>query len=388
MVGSSSPAVLVSLLEHEAVPLEILRQRYGAILELVETLLGVVPQCDPYLEIWPPAFRSYNVMVPSLLNLPLVLWGLGARRSTVGLAMYVASRNAECAYCSAHTCSFALRRGATVEQVAAALAGEGLSEADRAAVAVARALSLVPATIGDAERNELRRHFSTADEAWIVLSVAMMGWLNKTMDALGVPLEDPIVAEVSTLISGTGWKPGPHMPDRLPPPAPPPPPDSLGKRLSVIRHAPKAIGLDKQWTKGVPNRWPAVGELLREKTGHDFPVLGRIPHRGPVRAMATMIRDNLCETVVGREEKLSAGLVYAEVVQNPSLAAQLRAMGAVEVEDSPVQILARAVSPSPAAVDEQVIESCRSLSPAAIVEVVTFVALLQMLHRLESYYPG
>ncbi len=53
--------------------------------------------------------RTYNVMVPNLLS-PFLGWGLGAPRSTVGLAMYVSSLMAGCAYCSAHSCSFALRR--------------------------------------------------------------------------------------------------------------------------------------------------------------------------------------------------------------------------------------------------------------------------------------
>jgi hypothetical protein len=63
--------MLVELLEQEAVPFETLHTRYGSLLELVRKILGVVPNCDPYLEIWPPAFRSYNMMVPNLLNLPL-----------------------------------------------------------------------------------------------------------------------------------------------------------------------------------------------------------------------------------------------------------------------------------------------------------------------------
>ena len=86
--------MLVELLEQEAVPFETLHTRYGSLLELVRKLLGVVPNCDSYLEIWPPAFRTYNVMVPNLLNLPFPGWGLGAPRSTVGLAMYVSSRTA------------------------------------------------------------------------------------------------------------------------------------------------------------------------------------------------------------------------------------------------------------------------------------------------------
>ena len=90
--------MLVDLLQRDAVPFETLHARYGPLLELVRRLLGVVPNCDPYLEIWPPAFRTYNLMVPNFLNLPLMVWGLGAPRATIGLAMYVSSRTAGCAY--------------------------------------------------------------------------------------------------------------------------------------------------------------------------------------------------------------------------------------------------------------------------------------------------
>lgn len=377
--------VLASLLESEAVPMDTLRSRYGALLALVDTLLGVVPNCDSYLEIWPTAFRSYNVMVPNLLNLPLLIWGLGAPRSTLGLAMYVASRSAECMYCSAHTCTFALRRGATVDEVASALEGKGLSARDRAAVRVARAISTIPVQITDADRATVREHLSPADEESLVLSIAMMGWLNKTMDALGIPLEEPTVAEVTSVIAASGWTVGKHM-EHVPAAAPPPKPDSLGKRLGVIRHAPKAVSLDKQWTKGVPSKWPAAGAFLREHTGHDWPVLGRLRRRNAIRAIATMIRDNFHDTIVGRAEKLAAGLIFADVAGNASLAAQLRTAGAAPIADSPVQQLARAIAPSPAAVDDATLTVARALPPAGIVEVVTFVALLQLLHRLETYY--
>jgi hypothetical protein len=379
--------MLVELLEKEAVPFETLHTRYGSLLELVRRIIGVVPNCDPYLEIWPPAFRTYNVMVPNFLNLPLMVWGLGAPRSTLGLAMYVSSRTAGCMYCSAHSCTFALRRGATVDEVTSALDGEpALTEADRAAVRVARALAVVPAAIDDEDRAELLRHFSETDAEWIVLSVAMMGWLNKTMDALGVPLEASTASEVNGVIAPSGWTPGQHMKGAVlagnPPDA-----DSLATRLSLIRYAPRAITLDKAWTKGVPDRWPYVGEYLRRQTGHSFPVLSRLRNRRAIRAIATMIKDNLSESVVGLDNKLAAGLIYAHTIGNPSLAQELHALGARELPDSPTQTLSRAISSSPAAVDQSVLESSRAIPPAGIVELVTFVSVLQMLHRLSSFYP-
>ncbi len=378
--------MLVELLEQEAVPFKTLHTRYGSLLELVRKLLGVVPNCDPYLEIWPPAFRTYNVMVPNLLNLPLMVWGFGAPRSTLGLAMYVSSRTAGCMYCSAHSCTFALRRGATVDEVASALGGEpALTEADRAAVRVARALAVVPAAVGEEERAELRRHFSETDAEWIVLSIAMMGFLNKAMDALGVPLEEATVSEVTGVITPSGWTPGQHMKGAVVA-GDPPGADSLATRFGLIRYAPQAIKLDKAWTEGVPDRWPAVGEYLRQRTGHSFPVLSRLRNRRAIRAIATMIKDNLGESVTGLDEKLAAGLIYAHTVGNPSLAEELRALGARELPDSPTQTLARAISSSPAAVDQSALESSRAIPPAGIVELVSFVSVLQMLHRLSSFY--
>ena len=379
--------MLVELLEQEAVPIETLHTRYGSLLELVRKLLGVVPNCDPYLEIWPSAFRTYNVMVPNLLNLPLMVWGFGAPRSTLGLAMYVSSRTAGCMYCSAHSCTFALRRGATVDEVASALDGvPSLSEADRAAVRVARALAVVPSAIDDEARAELRSHFSETDAEWIVLSIAMMGFLNKAMDALGVPLEEATASEVNGVISPSGWTTGQHMKGAVQS-GDPPGADSLATRLGLIRYAPQAIKLDKAWTQGVPDRWPAVGEYLRQRTGHSFPVLSCLRHRRAIRAIATMIEENLGESVIGLENKLAAGLIYARTVGNPSLAQELRALGARELPDSPTQTLARAISSSPAAVDQNVLESSRAIPPAGIVELVSFVSVLQMLHRLSSFYP-
>jgi alkylhydroperoxidase family enzyme len=380
--------MLVDLLEEEAVPLETLRGRYGALLELVRTLIGVVPNCDNYLEIWPTAFRTYNVMVPNFLNLPMLAWGMGAPRDMVGLGLYVSSRASGCPYCSAHTCSFALRRGATVEQVQASMEDDArLDPPARAVTRVARALGRERAELSAADRAELERHFTRDDVEWIVMGIAMMGWLNKTMDALGVPLELSTVEEVNGVISRSGWTPDAVMKEAygtsLPPGA-----DTLATKLGLLRHAPSALSLDRKWTAGVPDSWPRAAVFLKEKVGHDFPVLSHLRHGRAIRAITTMIRDNFTETVVGREQKLLAGLIYAEVVGADHLTHALRAAGARPLLGSPIEALARAIATSPARMDDAVVETCRALAPAAIVEVVTFVALMQLLHRLHGYYEG
>jgi len=388
---ADDPSMLVRLLKADAVPFETLHARYGGLLELVRTLIGVVPNCDPYLEIWPPAFRTYNVMVPNFLNLPFMVWGMGAPKEVLGLAMYASSRTAGCAYCSAHTCSFALRRGAVGDKVARAVQ-EDLSRhtpSERAAIEMARAVSRVPPSVTAAHRKELDIHFSRADAEWMVLSVAMMGFLNKFMDGLGVELEETTVAEVGALIAPSGWSPGKHLEGAPVPDGPPPQRDGLMTKLSIVRYAPSALSLDKKWTAGVPDRWPGAGDFLREHTGHDFPVLSRLTHGRAVRALATMLRDNLDAgtSVIGLPRKLGAGVVFAQAVENATLEAELRKLGPLET-DARVEVLARAIAPSPAVVDDGVVERCRDLAPAAIVEVVTFVSLMQLVHRLEAFYPG
>jgi alkylhydroperoxidase family enzyme len=412
-------ASLAPLLHDSMVDWEVLRHDYGPLLGLVETLLGVVPNCDQYLEIWPPAFRSYNLMVPNLLNLPVPIFGLGGPPpGTVGLAMYVASRTAECPYCSAHTCSFALRRGADPATVAVALMPEraaSLSPGELAAIALSRSLSRIPCELTAAEKAELVAAYGERGAEWIALGAVMMGFLNKFMDAIGVELEPVVVAEVTETM-GADWSPGkagaglnPTMPGRPAPPA-----DGLRTKLRVVPLLPAAIRLDRRWQQGTPSRWPAVGAFLAERTGHDFPVLGRLRSNRARRAMASMLRENLdpATTKVGMDVKVLAGAIFAEVVADRQLAEDVRALApraavdpgrldaavgfAAQRRSAPpaddrqaatALTLARAASPSPARIDADIVSQCRDsgLPPAAIVEVVTWLAVLQMLHRLTGY---
>jgi hypothetical protein len=161
--------------------------------------------------------------------------------------------------------------------------------------------------------------------------------------------------------------------------------DGLWTKLSVLRYAPAAVALDKKWTKGVPDRWPPVGSWLRERTGNDFRVLSQLSSRRAIRALATMLHENFAaaSSEVGLPKKLGAGLVFAETVNNQPLAAILRGIGADAAQAHP---MARAISPSPAQVDQSIVDACRDLSPVAIVETVSFLSVLQVVHRLMSFY--
>ena len=155
-----------------------------------------------------------------------------------------------------------------------------------------------------------------------------------------------------------------------------------------------------------------MGPYLEKATGYSFPVLGRITHGRAIRGMATMVRDNLDAqtTQIGLEAKSLVGVVYATLAQDLSLKRDMRKLAAHHrVPDAVVDAvasfaantgdlpsldpktalalhLARAVTPNPAVTDEALVERLRPLAPAAIVETVVWVSVLQMLKRLGAYY--
>lgn len=412
--GTDRPASLTSLLHPSLVSWDDLHARHDPLLRLVDALLGVIPNCDRYLEIWPPAFRTYNVMVPNLLNLPVPVLGIGGPPpGVVGLGMYVASRTAGCAYCSAHSCSFALRRGAPAGTLAAALLPDRatFSRGELATVAVASALGRVPCELTQAQKNALVAEYGEKHAEWITLGVVMMGFLNKFMDAVGVELEQPVVDEV-WLTMGQDWSPGRAGADLDPTAArrPPPPVDGVRSRLRLVPLFPAAIRWDRRAQRGTPGRWPAAGAHLTRHTGADFAVLGLLHSTRAARAVATMLCTNLdpTTTTVGLKAKALAGLVFATVVENPQLRDDLHALArhvgvdadliaevagfasgdvasppTAEPTVSAALVLARSAAYSPARIDATTVQACDGvLAPAAVIEVVTWLSVLQLLHRL------
>jgi hypothetical protein len=245
----------------------------------------------------------------------------------------------------------------------------------------------------------------------------MMGFLNKFMDAIGVELEADAVGEVGSLLGPSGWTTGKHgtaatavVGNRARPRA-----DTFLQKLSIVPLIPSALSKDRQWTAGVPDHWPTVGKYLQEHTGSDFKILAKLTHDRAIRAIAVIIRDNFdaATSVIGLPLKVQVGLVYATVVGSKGLAAEMRSLGnrhgvssekmdavvkfagsstrpspTADPKQKAILLLARAASPSPAIVDDTTIQDCRTadLSAASVVEVVTWISILQMLHRLIGFY--
>jgi hypothetical protein len=204
---------------------------------------------------------------------------------------------AECPYCSAHTCSYALRRGATPEAIIG-----NRTPREQAVVTLAEGMSRIPFQVSKTVVKNFVDQFPPVEAEKIVLSIGLMGFLNKFMDAIGVELEQESINDVGKLLSKTEWKAGNHIegqPDVSKSTIPKA--DNLMTYLKVIRQGPGADRLERGWTRGVPNSYPKAGTFLLDLTGHSFPFLAFFSQKRIVRALTTVLRDNLdkSKTVLG-----------------------------------------------------------------------------------------
>ena len=445
---------LARQLAPHAVPPERLPADHRPLLAMLDELIGVTPNCYPVLAIWPPGLRTFNVLVPNLLNLPGALMGHGAPKDLVALALYASSQAAGCSYCIAHHCSYALRRGVDRDTVL------GHHRPDEAAVVeLAESMAAVPGEVTPARVLAVERAIGPADAGWVATAVALGGFLNKFMDAVGIELEEDCLNDVQAVLAPGGWRPGKHLstpaldldrpPDFDPEPGSEPggeglatwqsidyganrgrpawarvdtsdriPVDGLGTYLRVLRQAPGAARLERGWTRGVSGRIGEALLLLEERIGYAFPILASVSSPRVVRALATVLRDNLDPelTTVGIETKLLAGLVYAAHVDSPLLAQEctllLDLIGAepepwrlrsiarfatatleeaevppgLDLVEAAALLLARACASSPADISEIVVEAIGPhLGPEQVVELVVWLSVLQLLHRLYGF---
>lgn len=427
----TGPETLAELLLPAKVDAAVLEERYGPLLALVRRMLGVDPNSSGYLEIWPPAFRTYNLIVPNFFNLPLSVFGFATAPEILGLAMYASSRAAGCMYCSAHSCTLAMRRGMSADKLAQAIGAvsdDALTAKEKAVVAVAAGLSSQPPTLASEHVTALRQCFSEGDVAWIVAVVAMMGLLNKTMDMFGLELEEAVYEDVHPVIGASGWREGRHRVAESRGPIIPLAADTLRSKLGWIPYLPAALRADKRWTDGIPDGAVEARKLLHEHVGHDFPVLSRLESPRVVKALTTALRDAFREedSVVGTPTKVVAGLVFAAHNDDRGLVTASVAMAeragvspdVVEaviayareplasddawVDDAAEAIsaidglskgaraallLAKGGASSPVRLPPELLARCEgALEPAAIVEVVVWLGLLQLLRRFDVFY--
>jgi AhpD family alkylhydroperoxidase len=129
------------------------------------------------------------------------------------MVAYVASNAAGCRYCQAHTSARASHAGVQVEKIEHAFEFEThavLSDAERAALRLARDSALVPNLVEAEHFADLRRHFDEPQIVELVAVCALFGFLNRWNDTMSTELEGVPRSFAERHLEASGWDAGKH----------------------------------------------------------------------------------------------------------------------------------------------------------------------------------
>ena len=263
-------------------------KKYKPNVALIKELLGFVPQTLGVLGTWEPSLLSYFLLVPNFLDLPKSLL-YKKRKVLIGLAMYQSSKVANCTYCTAHSCTFAHRRGA-----------EDHHFQDKYNVEqwITKELALSTVT-GCRLKNKYEIHqiLKPSELEAVVSASIMMGFLNQFMRSLSPQLEQE-TSDIKVL-------------QRV---------DNLTTAFQILRHAPRAIAKERLWIKDMPVKGIQAKTFLKEVTGCDYEELAHLKprQRRALRKIITL-NTNPENSVTGIKYKLFSGLLFAKIHGDPQL---------------------------------------------------------------------
>jgi len=126
---------------------------------------------------------------------------------------FIASNEAGCKYCQAHTIRAAERYDAIqekLENIWDFQTHPAFSEAERAALEFALKSSMIPNQVDDEIADKLRLFWTDADIVEILGVVALFGFLNRWNDSMGTPIEDGAVESGIYYLANKGWTAGKH----------------------------------------------------------------------------------------------------------------------------------------------------------------------------------
>jgi uncharacterized peroxidase-related enzyme len=176
-------------------------------LELQQELLGLVPESLLTMAHRPRMAALFAQLASECLEPGSLDRGLKQ------LVAYVASATTGCRYCQAHTAQSASRVGVEAAKLDAAFefeTNELFSDAERAALRLARDAALVPNGVTDAHFDELKRDYSEEQIAEIVGVIALFGWLNRWNDTMATTLEASPLRWAGEHLRRDVWEPGKH----------------------------------------------------------------------------------------------------------------------------------------------------------------------------------
>jgi uncharacterized peroxidase-related enzyme len=184
--------------------------QFEPLFQMAEGAMGFVPRSLLTMARWPEMMQAFAGLAGTVNlsgKLPPALKQLVA---------FVSSHTAGCRYCQAHTSHDAERNGLATEKLDAAFEFETsplFSEAERAALRLARDASFVPNAVEDAHFEALRRHFGDEEIVELVAVIALFGFLNRWNDTMATALEADPLAFAESRLGDRGWTAGKHAAD-------------------------------------------------------------------------------------------------------------------------------------------------------------------------------
>ena len=184
----------------EAAELEDLFTHYEETLSFVPSSLYTMARRPGILR----AFAELNTQIWSSGTLP---------RELKPLIAIISSAAAGCRYCQAHSAVGAREGGVEVRKITAVWEFETsplFSDAERAALRLARDASVVPNCVIDAHFDELRQYWDDGQIVEILAVIGLFGFLNRWNDTVATDLEDEPFVYASLTYSEEDWIAGKH----------------------------------------------------------------------------------------------------------------------------------------------------------------------------------
>ena len=184
--------------------------QYEAIFGLIESSMGFVPSSLPMMARIPALLDTFAPFAATVMNAGQI------EPTLVQLIANMASNAAGCRYCQAHTATHAHHLGVDAEKIAAVWTFENderFSEAERAALRVARDAAQVPNVVSDEHFTVLKQHFSDTQIVQIVAVISLFGYLNRWNDTMATALEAEPLTFANQHLRVSGWEPGKHDPE-------------------------------------------------------------------------------------------------------------------------------------------------------------------------------
>jgi len=129
------------------------------------------------------------------------------------LMSHLASSAYGCVFCEAHTTKTAVGRGVDPEKVAKVWEFEQsdlFTDAERAALRLARDMGQVPNAVTAEHFADLRPYFDDEQIVEMVTAVCMFGFWNRWNETMATDLEEPVYRLADALLSPRGWNLGRH----------------------------------------------------------------------------------------------------------------------------------------------------------------------------------